>query len=213
MRNKIRQVFNCEIYDNYGLNDGGVSAFECSEHCGLHIDTERGIMEIVSEDGTQIERGEGHILATSLFNYALPFIRYDTGDIGYLLDSVCSCGRKYKLLREIIGRTMDLLITPEGKVIHGNFFDDIIMIENIREYQIVQESLEKVIIKLVSGDGFDDNCLLKIEEIIKKRSSGWQIEFRLLDKIERTKAGKSKIIINNLTNNNIYNLLFQDVNI
>jgi phenylacetate-CoA ligase len=47
MREKIKSTFSCPVYDGYGLNDGGVKAFECEEHNGYHIDMERSIMEIV----------------------------------------------------------------------------------------------------------------------------------------------------------------------
>jgi phenylacetate-CoA ligase len=56
-------------------------------------------MEVVDIDRNQLEKGEGEILATSLYNYALPFIRYDTGDLGHMIDDVCGCGRRYKLLK------------------------------------------------------------------------------------------------------------------
>ena len=50
MRETITRVFNCEVFDAYGLFDGGVSAYECSEqHSGLHIDTERSIMELIDD--------------------------------------------------------------------------------------------------------------------------------------------------------------------
>ena len=122
MRKKIEEVFNCDVYDCYGLNDGGVSAYECSEHNGLHIDAERSIMEIVDENGKQLENGEGEIIATSLYNYAMPFIRYDTGDLGHIIDDDCGCGKPYKLLKELVGRSVDILVTPEGKNVHGWFF-------------------------------------------------------------------------------------------
>ena len=33
----------------------GVSAYECAEHNGLHIDIERSIMEVVDDSGCQME--------------------------------------------------------------------------------------------------------------------------------------------------------------
>jgi len=62
MRKTIGDVFGCDVYDNYGLNDGGISAYECPEHAGLHIDTERSIMEVVDNNGLAVEEGEGQIL-------------------------------------------------------------------------------------------------------------------------------------------------------
>lgn len=200
MRTKISEVFDCEVYDGYGLNDGGVGAYECPKHTGLHIDTERSIMEVVDSEGHQIDRGEGQILATSLYNYAMPFIRYATGDDGHITDDVCGCGRGYPLLKEIVGRTTDVLFTPEGKNIHGWFFLYIFWDygKGIKEYQVVQETLEKIVVKIVPEEGFDEKQLDRIREVVAERSPGWNIEFNYVDAIERTGAGKYKFIINKL---------------
>ena len=200
MREKIGDIFNCNVYDAYGLNDGGLGAYECSEHCGLHIDTERSVMEVVDKEGNQLENGEGKILATSLHNYAMPFIRYDTGDLGYITDEACRCGRKYKLLKEVVGRSVDIFVTPEGKNIHGWFFLYIFWkyCKGVKEYQVIQEKLDKIVIKIVPEENFDERQLDIIREVIKKRSKGWNVEFKFVNKIERTGAAKYKFIINNM---------------
>jgi phenylacetate-CoA ligase len=160
----------------------------------------RSIMEVVDKDGNQLENGEGEILATSLYNYAMPFIRYDTGDLGYIIDGVCGCGREYKLLKEVVGRSVDVLVTPEGKNVHGWFFLYIFWeyCKGIKEYQVVQEKIDKIEIKIVPEEDFDEKQLEKIREIIKRRSEGWNVEFEFVDKIERTGAGKYKFIINEM---------------
>lgn len=208
MRFKIGNVFNCEVYDGYGLNDGGVSAFECSEHSGLHIDTECAIMEIVDQNGNQIQNGKGKILATSLLNFALPFIRYDTGDIGNIIDDTCNCRRGHRLLKEIIGRDKEHLITPKGKKVHGaaffnTLFADIIKtdkinINNIIEFQVIQEKRDKIIINIRTKEKFNKKSLDEISNVITMRSEGWNVEFNYVDKIEKTAAGKFKFIINKL---------------
>ncbi|MDA0524645.1 phenylacetate--CoA ligase family protein [Methanococcoides alaskense] len=200
MRKNIEDRFGCEVYDAYGLNDGGVGAYECAEHNGLHIDTERSIMEIVDDDGRQLEEGIGRILATSLHNYAMPFIRYDTGDIGHLLNDECGCGRKSKLLKEVMGRTVDILLTPDGRHVHGYFLLYIFWEygKGIKEYQVVQTKVDKLVIKIVTDDSFDEKQLDMIREIIKSKSNEWDVEFRFVDEIERTKAGKYKFIISEL---------------
>jgi phenylacetate-CoA ligase len=201
MKEKISAVFGCPVFDTYGLADGGVTAFECEEHAGLHIDTERSVLEIVDSNGEQLHKGEGRIVATSLYNYAMPFLRYDTGDDGYLLDTPCTCGRGYKLLREVNGRTVDVLVTPEGKSIHGWFFLYIFWEQQgIAEYQVIQETLEKIVIKIVPDEGFDERQLDRIRRVVRSRSEGWNLEFRIVDRIERTGSGKYKFIKNNYIN-------------
>lgn len=200
IRRNIENVFDCDVYDGYGLNDGGVSAYECSEHNGLHIDTERSIMEIVDENGGQISDGVGNILATSLHNYAMPLIRYDTGDMGHIIEDQCGCGRESKLLKEVMGRSVDILQTPEGKSVHGWFLLYIFWEygKNIKEYQVIQEKLDKLVIKIITEDGFNEKQLDMITKIIKQKSSEWNVEFRFVDEIEKTKAGKYKFIISEL---------------
>lgn len=200
MRKNMENKIGCEVYDAYGLNDGGVGAYECAEHNGLHVDTERSIMEIVDDDGKQIEEGVGRILATSLHNYAMPFIRYETGDIGHLLQDNCSCGRGSRLLKEIMGRSVDILLTPDGRHVHGYFVLYVFWEygKGIKEYQVVQKTAEKLVIKIVPEDDLDKRQLDMISKTIKSKSSEWDVEFRFVDEIERTKAGKYKFIISEL---------------
>jgi Coenzyme F390 synthetase len=201
MREKISSVFGCPVFDTYGLADGGVTAFECEEHAGLHIDTEKSVMEVIDSDGRQMSKGEGRIVATSLYNYAMPFLRYDTGDEGYLLDEPCACGRGYKLLREVNGRTVDVLVTPEGKNVHGWFFLYIFWEQKgIKEYQVIQETLDRIVIQIVPDEGFDERQLDRVREVVRGRSPGWNLEFRIVDHIERTVSGKYKFIKNNFIN-------------
>jgi phenylacetate-CoA ligase len=201
MRETISGVFDCEVFDAYGLNDGGVSAFECTEHNGLHIDTDRSIMEIVDNTGFQLDEGQGDIIATSLHNFAMPFIRYQTGDMGHIIEDKCSCGRESKLLKEVLGRSVDILITPEGKSVHGWFFLYIMWqhCHGIKEYQVIQKQLDKITIKLVIDEQFDDKQLEKIKTIVNEKSNSWILDFQFVDKIERTKAGKCKFIISEIS--------------
>lgn len=199
-RKTLERVFSCEIYDNYGLNDGGVSAYECPEHAGLHIDTERSVMEVVDGSAKQITFGEGRIVATSLHNPAMPLIRYDTGDIASITDEICACGRGSRLLREIEGRSVDMLVTPQGKHVHGWYFLFLFWKygEGIREYQVVQETPARIVIRIVPDGNFDEGCLAEIQENISRDYPGWEIVFKYVNAIERTIAGKYKFIINAL---------------
>lgn len=205
MREMIEGVFDCEVYDGYGLNDGGVSAFECSEHSGLHIDVERSVLEIADENGCQLNEGIGKILATSLHNYAMPFIRYDTNDLGNLLpeNDICSCGRNYKLLKDVIGRDREFLITPSGKLVHGAAFFNLVIsefddINNIIEFQVIQEEMSSIHIKLVCKGDIDEKNINYIKKLIRTRSAGWDVNITLVDSLERTKSGKYNFIINNI---------------
>ncbi len=203
MRKSIGDVFNCEVFNTYGLHDGGVSAYECPEHAGLHIDTERSILEVVDQDHRQLVEGEGTILATSLYNYAMPFIRFSTDDEGTLIDAECACGRHSKQLNGVLGRTADILVTPEGKNIHGWFFNHLFYASGhgIKEYQVTQTAIDQLVIKLVLDESFDGTNLETIKKSIAAKSAGWNVQFKEVDTINRTRAGKFKFIVNDMVSN------------
>ncbi len=197
MRKTIGEAFECEVYDNYGLNDGGLGAYECSEHSGLHIDSERGIMEIVDQQHRQILEGEGEILATSLHNYAMPFIRYATGDAGKIVDDTCPCGRHYPLLKEVLGRQQEMLITPEGKYVYGGFITHIFwQFPHVKEFQVVQKEVNTLIFNIVPEPKFEMKEMEEMRLLLDSQGKGWGVEFRLVDEIDRSRGGKYKYIIN-----------------
>jgi len=203
-RQLIEKTFNCEVFDNYGLNDGGVSAYECGAHSGLHICTERSILEVVDEDGKQLINKQGKILATSLHNYALPFIRYETGDLGAISDSPCSCGRPSPVLKEIAGRVSEFITTPSGLRIHGEFFSHVFYeFENVVQFQVVQNNLSEILINIVpeNVNRINDMNINKIRDTILQKDKELNIGFAFVKRgeLEYTQAGKYKFIINNLT--------------
>lgn len=198
-RELIEQIFGAEVLDEYGLNDGGVSAYECDNHNGMHIDMERAVLEIVDDENKQVFNQRGKILGTSLYNHALPFIRYDTGDLGIISDFECSCGRKMPLLKEIVGRVTDFLKlndtiigSPVLTVLMGKF--------DVEQYQIIQKSSDSIVCKIVKGITYrkeDENFIIKsFYEHVGKIN----IKFDYVDRISTTGSQKYKFIINNTEN-------------
>ena len=197
-RETIEEVFSCRIFDQYGLNDGGLSAYECEEHSGFHIDMLRSIMEITDENGNQIGEGqEGKMLATSLHNYAMPFIRYDTGDMGIVSYEKCKCGRTLPLLKKLVGRDTDYLKFGNGAIMPGSAFVDFVSKRkyDIIQYQIIQKKPDEILIYIIRGKNYSDVDEKDIREIFYKRAGKINIEFKYVDKIETAKNGKWKFII------------------
>jgi len=193
-RTTIEEIFQTRVFDTYGLNDGGVSAYECEEHCGMHIDMERAILEVVGENGEPVIGKPGRIIATSLYNYALPFIRYDTGDIGVMIQSACSCGRKLPLLKEIVGRITDVLDvngrkigSPVLTVLFGKF--------DIQQYQIIQDSMESLTCRIVKGKAYRRIDEEFIRKSLISHLGTIHIEFEYVPVIEPHEGNKHKFII------------------
>lgn len=202
MRKMVEEAFGCEIYDGYGLYDGGLSSFECPAHAGLHVDTERSILEVADSGGNQLEKGCGRILATSLVNQALPFLRYETGDEGQISDETCACGRGSHLLKGVMGRSFDYAETPEGMYVAAGYFMMFFwdVWREVREYQVVQDRPETIVFNLVPEPDLSPQARQALEEKLRDyvhRSSGrWDVEIRYVDTIDRTGTGKFRFLIN-----------------
>jgi phenylacetate-CoA ligase len=202
-RKAIEAAIGAPVFDVYGLDDGGLSACECEEHQGLHIDMERGILEVVDGAGRQIVNQEGRVLATSLHNYALPFLRYETGDLGIINDRACGCGRGMPVLKEITGRIEGYINTTSGIKIHGSIFQAFLeKQDNISQFQVVQDTADKVVVKIVPEnwelkEGID---IREIQRTITNVDPNLAVNIKFIteDELEYTRAGKYKFVINNL---------------
>ena len=115
MRDEMHKLYgdNLTITQNYGMSEligPGVSG-ECTELCGMHINEDHFIAEIIDpETGEVLPAGEkGELVVTCLSKEALPLIRYRTRDITRLMYEPCKCGRTTARMENLSGRTDDML--------------------------------------------------------------------------------------------------------
>jgi phenylacetate-CoA ligase len=165
-RSNMELAFGDCIYNDYGVNDGGVSAHECEMHNGMHIDPERSIIEVINDNGENVYEGIGRVVATSLKNYAMPFIRYETGDIVKITHQPCECGRSTPRIIEIFGRTTDF-ITIDNNYIGSPVLTVLMGKLDIDLYQIIQEDVSNIIFNVYKTTGFDEEQRNIIEVHIK----------------------------------------------
>ncbi|HZJ97856.1 MAG TPA: hypothetical protein VFD12_08495 [Oligella sp.] len=188
------------VTDQYGLSEGCCNFSKC-EHGHYHEDFEFSHIEIA--DGETLEDGsvKGRLIGTGFFNHAMPFIRYDTGDIAVMApeDFRCSCGRESRVIFSVDGRADDYVLTPDGRRVmrFDYLFKDTI---EALEAQVVQEQPDSIIIKAVlSGQGttetFEHKVRQHFDEFI---ATPMDLIFEYVDEIERTGTGKFKAVINRL---------------
>jgi len=194
-RQTIQEAFNCEVYDFYGAREAATLSSECSEHSGYHINAENYVLEFLKE-GEYAAPGEtGIILVTNLRNYVMPFIRYEIGDLGKPSDEACPCGRGLPLMKSIEGRTIDFLVASDGRLIFGGpilIFKDL----PVNQFQVVQETREKVIIKIVIGRTYSEEVTgYVLNEMHKYLGKKMRIDIEIVDSIPPTKSGKRRHVI------------------
>jgi phenylacetate-CoA ligase len=201
-RQGIEEQFGCKVFDQYGCYDGGAQALECPAHHGLHISAEKAVMEFVDGNKTPVAPGKvGEILATDLHNYAMPFIRYAIGDMGTLSTKPCPCGRGLPLLSSLEGRTTDRIVFSNGVVLSGPALTLVFKDCRIKQYQVIQKAGDRLLVKVVKGEGYTERDTEHFLGIIKAhagKSIGIETEF--VDEILPTKAGKYKFIISDYQN-------------
>ncbi len=190
----IEDEFGVKVYDNYGLNDGGVSAFECEDGNGMHIDYERGVLEVVDDNNLPIKDGVGKILATSIRNRAMAFVRYDTGDMGEISSEVCSCGLKSFILKRVLGRTTQELIL-NGKSVGSPVFTVLMGKTKVNQYRIRQVGPSDLNIEISSDSkiGTDDKVFIarSLEEHLGKLN----VKFSHVDFASEINNNKHQFII------------------
>jgi len=196
-RATIQRVFGCPVANGYGGRDAGFIAHQCPSG-GMHITAEDLIVETVDANGNATpHETPGEIVVTHLATGDFPFIRYKTGDVGVLTDEACACGRGLPLLKEIHGRTTDFVLAQDGTVMHGLALVYAVRdLPGVREFKIVQESLDLVRVLLATDANFAEASLSSISDGIKKRlGAGVTVEIERVAEVPKEASGKFRYII------------------
>ena len=164
LRRKMEGKLDILMRQTYGTVDVGCLGYECSEKKGMHI-PEDVIVEIVdTETGRQLEIGAiGEIVATT-FNKVFPMIRFATGDLSYLVEDPCPCGRTSMRLGKILGRT-DQVTKVGGIFVHPWQVDEAMAkFPMVVNYQVVvtrKEYRDEMTVYIELKEGIADQVGLK----------------------------------------------------
>jgi phenylacetate-CoA ligase len=114
MRKQIEEMMGITAIDIYGLSEvlGPGVASECSEQHGLHVNEDHFLIEIVDSETLQpVPDGQyGEVVFTTLTKEGIPVIRYRTRDISRIIPGECACGRGFRRMERITGRSDDMII-------------------------------------------------------------------------------------------------------
>ena len=201
-REAIETAFGAPVANGYGGRDAGFIAHECPDGA-LHITAEDIVVEIVSEDGKVMPLGQkGEIVITHLSTGDFPFVRYRTGDVGSLSQQTCSCGRGLPVLAEIEGRSTDFVRAADGTVLHGLALIYVLReIPEVEEFKIVQESLTRITLQLVTSSRETAQLERTVTEQFRRRlGDSLVINFVYVSKIEREASGKFRYVVSQLAN-------------
>ncbi|MCF7568630.1 CoF synthetase [Sabulilitoribacter arenilitoris] len=149
----------------------------------------------IDEDKPAEKHELGRIVVTDLYNYAIPVIRYDTGDLGIIDYTVTP-----PVLKHVEGRKSDVIYNTKGEIISSFIITNVVEYKGIKQGQLIQEQQKEYVLKLNSTDEFNEKAkLLKQFKGFLGNDANIKIEY--VNEIPRLSSGKQKATINNFIKN------------
>ncbi|MFZ1946081.1 MAG: hypothetical protein WAW06_00875 [bacterium] len=199
-RATIEQGFGAKVYNHYGCCEFGAMARECRARNGLHLASERLLVETVPIGKSPGGDDLAELVITDLDNLGMPFIRYGIEDAGSITWERCECGLTLPRLESALGRTFDVVRAPNGNAIGGTFWTILLKrAKGIERLQVVQEKLDAITIRLEATQEFsDDDRAYVLGKIREACGPAMQVTLDLGGKIEMRPGGKHRLVISHI---------------
>ncbi|MCP5301435.1 MAG: phenylacetate--CoA ligase family protein [Chromatiaceae bacterium] len=190
-RRLMESAFGCKVFNQYGCREVPNIAWECRAGA-MHVFSDTVQLEAAPDGG-----GGHRLLVTSLTDRVMPFIRYDLGDSGELLDEVCDCGLPFPLMRMSMCRHNDLIRVPGGARIHPSVLNGLLYGRSgIHGYQWVQRAPDRLRLNLVCAPPLAPPVVAQIEAGLREHvHPAMQLEMVYCGEIARSPAGKHRYVI------------------
>ena len=150
MKRVVERALGCRVHEDYGSTEFSCMAAECGRQTGLHPFEDLFLLEIV-RNGRSARDGEvGRLLITDLWNYAMPFIRYEIGDVASYHACTCGCGRAGNRL-VIRGRMEDCLVSEDGSILTSDRIVDAVLAQHpgVLGFQVDQRRKSELDVQVV----------------------------------------------------------------
>lgn len=194
-RRIIEEAFCCPVRDQYGSAEMVAFISQC-ERGSYHVNPEYGLVEILRADGYPARPGEpGDMICTGFLNHAMPLIRYRIGDTAMMASGRCDCGRNFPVVQSILGRSDDLIVTRDGRFV-GRLDPVFKGLRAIKETQIVQTDVDRIVVRLVRADTYTNSVGEKLlAELARRVGEGIDIRIEEVSEIAKTANGKFQSVI------------------
>lgn len=198
-RNIMKEAFNCKVFSRYSNQENGVIGQDENNNNVFLLNEANYIVEILDfEVDMPVPDGKvGRIVITDLYNFAMPMIRYDTGDIGSIVQ-VISNGKVKRAISNFGGRKIDVVYDSCGNrlsphIITNNFWE----FSEIKQFQFIQKDKKTYLIKINIHNGFDK--IDKIEFMLKRLlGEDANITVEIVSDMPELASGKRKYVVNEI---------------
>jgi phenylacetate-CoA ligase len=137
--------------DVYTLTEVGYVAWQCERREGLHVNADTHLVEVLRGREAAGPGMLGRVVITDLYNRAMPFLRYDTGDLAIAGNGNCACGREFPCIRSFEGRQRDAIRLRDGCTITSrSVVDHMAQVLPPEAYQLHQETTDRFRLEVFS---------------------------------------------------------------
>ena len=192
LRSLCKQVWNVPLVDLYSTIELGYLALQCPEYEHYHVQSEGVLLEVLDDNNKPCRVGEvGRVVVTNLHNFAFPLIRYEVGDYAEVGEP-CTCGRGLPVIKRILGRYRNMLITASGERRYPQLgIQSLHEIAPVLQLQAVQYSLDNITVNVVLERPLKE----KERQLLKDKfrvmlGESFNIDLQQVTQIKRSESGK-----------------------
>lgn len=193
-RNVIEQGFGAPVFDRYGCREVMLIGAECERHFGLHINAENVFVELYRNGRPAPVGTPGEVLISDLHNRSMPLLRYRNEDIATAKAGACPCGRGLPLLASVEGRTLDMIVGTNGRIVAGEAFPHLLKDYPIDRFQVHQRADRTTTLLIMPGRGFRNESATEIDRRLRTvLGPDAALRIELVNDIPLTTSGKHRV--------------------
>jgi phenylacetate-CoA ligase len=199
-RLNIEKAFSSMVYFEYGHSEICLFCYTQDNSYIYKSSPLYGYIEVLDDDGNEVDVGDvGNIVVTGFNNHGMPFIRYDTGDMG----EVYSKNGGTISFKKILGRNQDYILSKDNQKVFLTaliFGQHLKAFQNVVQWQLQQDKIGVVTINIIKGVDFNKTDETEILNNFN-RVADLDLIFNYVTDIPITKRGKHLFLIQKIREN------------
>jgi phenylacetate-CoA ligase len=206
-RHIIEKTFQCRCYSRYSNEECGVMAQDDKENNHFLLNEANYIIEILDLNSTKPAPPNqiGRIVVTDLYNYSMPLIRYDTGDVGRI-SFIDNHGVAKKAIVDFAGRKIDMIYNSSGELLSPYSVSNLMSgFEGLEQFQLIQTNHVEYTMKIVAPKAPELKKVIH-DALLNILGLDACISIILVDEIKPMSSGKRNYIINDMKKNANYSI-------
>ena len=193
-RAAMEKAFGCRCYSRYANEENGFLGQDDKENNVFLMNRADYFTEVLMLDSDEpAQLGEiGRIVITDLWNYAMPMIRYDTGDVGAW---VRYQGTERLAIGNFGGRSVDMIFNAAGETVSPHSISTAMWAyKNVQQYQFAQIGKGQYEMRLNAVSAVNEEQLIAdLKKVVGEEAT---IALKYYDEIPVLASGKRRYIVN-----------------